>query len=300
MDYFYGHGKLLLTAEYLVLLGAEALALPCRYGQSLTIENSDNNTLHWQSFTQHKKLWFEAKFELYNLRCIETTNPTFSDRLTGLLLNVRELQPGFLAEGTVAKTHLEFDRAWGLGSSSTLVSMLGAWGNVDPYHLLKNSFGGSGYDIACAAAKGPICYHNNKSKPSYKNVRFDPPFKDRLFFVYRNQKQNSQDEVAAFHKKIVLPEMINQINTITKAILNCSLQSEFNQLIREHEMMLASILGKDPVQQSHFPDFKGQLKSLGAWGGDFILASGDRDTPAYFHSKGYATVIQYKDLIFAP
>ena len=38
---FYAHGKLLITSEYLVLDGAEALALPTVYGQSLEVETID-------------------------------------------------------------------------------------------------------------------------------------------------------------------------------------------------------------------------------------------------------------------
>jgi hypothetical protein len=42
----------------------------------------------------------------------------------------------------------------------------------------------------------------------------------------------------------------------------------------------------------------GAIKSLGAWGGDFILASGNQKTPNYFHEKGFKTVISYSEMIF--
>ena len=38
-------------------------------------------------------------------------------------------------------------------TSSTLIANLAKWSNVDPYILLSETFGGSGYDIACASAK---------------------------------------------------------------------------------------------------------------------------------------------------
>jgi len=34
---FYSHGKLLLTAEYVILDGAKALALPTKFGQEMEI-----------------------------------------------------------------------------------------------------------------------------------------------------------------------------------------------------------------------------------------------------------------------
>ena len=53
---------------------------------------------------------------------------------------------------------------WGLGSSSTLISLLSQWSGVAPEKLLSTSFGGSGYDVACATAKDAIIYANGKTK----------------------------------------------------------------------------------------------------------------------------------------
>ena len=39
MDY-YSCGKLLITAEYLVLKGAKGLAIPTKYGQKLSIKKN--------------------------------------------------------------------------------------------------------------------------------------------------------------------------------------------------------------------------------------------------------------------
>jgi len=38
------------------------------------------------------------------------------------------------------------------------------------------------------------------------------------------------------------------------------------------------------------------VKSLGALGGDFILAVGDKNTPKYFKEKDFETVITYSQL----
>jgi hypothetical protein len=55
-----------------------------------------------------------------------------------------------------------------------------------------------------------------------------------------------------------------------------------------------------PVQQELFPDFPGQLKSLGAWGGDFIWAVSEEPAEkvrAYFQARGFGTVIGYEDMV---
>ena len=51
-QYFFGHGKILLSGEYLVLDGALSLALPTKVGQSLSVQYtpSFSPTLTWKSF----------------------------------------------------------------------------------------------------------------------------------------------------------------------------------------------------------------------------------------------------------
>ena len=297
MQRFNGHGKLLITAEYFVLRGAKALAVPCKFGQNLTVTKNSESVLLWNSFTQDKKIWFSAKFELLDLTCVSSNNIGFSNRLQSLLQTARSLQPEFLKTGTIVDTHLEFDRSWGLGSSSTLLYTLSKWAGINPYMLLEKSFGGSGYDIACAGAIGPICYHTIEGVPHIAPVDFNPPFKDALFFVHLNRKQNSQDAVADFKQKEITPQMISKINGLTEAVLHCQDQKRFNALLQEHENLLSQILEKETVQKRLFSDFDGSIKSLGAWGGDFVLASGDTLTPEYFKQKGYPTVIPYKAMI---
>ena len=61
--------------------------------------------------------------------------------------------------------------------------------------------------------------------------------------------------------------------------------------------MVSKTIQLKTVQEQLFSDYFGQTKSLGAWGGDFILATGNGDTPDYFNKKGLQTVIPYQDLI---
>jgi hypothetical protein len=60
---------------------------------------------------------------------------------------------------------------------------------------------------------------------------------------------------------------------------------------------MAGVLGIESVQARLFPDFKGIVKSLGAWGGDFVMAVADEDPTAYFKAKGFETVIAYRHMI---
>ena len=51
------------------------------------------------------------------------------------------------------------------------------------------------------------------------------------------------------------------------------------------------------VKEIYFSDYSGEIKSLGAWGGDFILAAGPINTKKYFEEKGYKTIFSYKDML---
>ena len=67
--------------------------------------------------------------------------------------------------------------------------------------------------------------------------------------------------------------------------------------LAQHETQMSQILELPQVHQELFPDFKGTIKSLGAWGGDFILVLSKDNPTSYFSSKGYKTILSYADMI---
>lgn len=296
---FYSHGKVLLTAEYAVLEGVKALSLPTQKGQSLTIEHNNKKTIQWQSYTDQNELWIDLVFDTA-LNCIAKNN-TPQEHVTsvkGLLSTLNKLIPGFYQDGLKLSTSLEFPRDWGLGSSSTLINNLAQWLKLNPYLLLEKTMGGSGYDIAAAQNSSPIYYERNGYTPKVSPVAFSPTFKAQLFFVHLNQKQNSRTAISTYKKQGIIPSAIkDRLTAIGIEIVETNDLSHFCSLLKEHEEITASFLNQTPVQQRLFPDFDGQIKSLGAWGGDFVLATGNSAIKAYFQEKGYKTVIPYTDFI---
>ena len=166
------------------------------------------------------------------------------------------------------------------------------------FELLKNSFGGSGYDIACAQNDSSIFYQIIDGKPEVEIVNFNPDFSDNMYFVYLNQKQNSKSAIDSYYKKqnnfnAVLPE----INKITVEITEAIPLEKFQELLQKHENIMSEILEISPVKNSLFSDFNGTVKSLGAWGGDFVLVVSNENPTAYFKAKGFETIISYSDMI---
>ena len=60
---------------------------------------------------------------------------------------------------------------------------------------------------------------------------------------------------------------------------------------------MSLILEMQTVKEASFPDFTGTIKSLGAWGGDFVLVVSDSNPKSYFASKGFTTLLSYQEMI---
>lgn len=301
--HFYGNGKLLLTGEYVVLDGARCLAVPTSYGQSLSIGKGDPGKLSWISKDEKGHTWFSYTFDIkadFDLADNDTNRKDSTiQRLTGLIRAAREMNPNFLnsTEGFTVTAKLSFPRDWGLGSSSTLVSNLAGWAGIDPFELLSQTFKGSGYDIACARHDSPVLYSIAQKKPEIVPVTFNPPFRENLFFVHLNQKQDSREGIKRYKSRSKDEKAIQEISEITNRVLTCEELEEFESLLIRHEQIIASLIQLPVVKERLFPDFPGVIKSLGAWGGDFVIATARTSPTAYFKSKGYDTVIPYADMI---
>lgn len=203
-----------------------------------------------------------------------------------------------LAEGYDIKTQLTFPRFWGLGTSSTLINNLGQWLNINSFELLKNSFGGSGYDIACAQTNQSIIYHLENEKPFFETVDFHPDFKNHIYFVYLNKKQSSKSAINNYlNKQFSLDKVKNKIDKITNFIVETNDIDHFMAALDKHEILLSDVLEQLTIKESLFADFTGTIKSLGAWGGDFVMVVSKENPLFYFTEKGYETILKYDEMI---
>ncbi len=302
MQNYYSHGKLLLTGEYVVLDGALGLGLPTKKGQSMDIEAINKPKLIWKSHDINGDIWFEHEFILTHvsdLKTLKNENP-ISSMLHKIIGAAKELNPEFLKDnkGYAVQTSLEFPRNWGLGSSSTLINNFANWGKVDAYELLDKTFGGSGYDIACAQYEGPISYQLIKDGRVIQPVEFKPNFAKHLYFIHLNKKQDSREGIAKFRKNgRNIEKAVSKITAITKLLINCQSLVNFEGLISQHENIISRLIDTPTIKEQSFKDYKGSIKSLGAWGGDFILATAKDDPRKYFINKGYKTIIPFNDMV---
>ena len=301
---FYSNGKLLITGEYLVLDGAMAFALPTKTGQNLIIEQGNNKEITWKSYDADGSIWFEDTLLFSDISKETTTeNESVKTTLTTILHEAFKLNPHFILNSVGYKitTELGFPKSWGLGTSSTLINNIAQWLQIDAFTLLKNSFGGSGYDIACAQNDTPILYHLEDGKPVVENVRFNPEFTKNVYFIYLNKKQSSKTAIAAYNmnKKNNLANTIALNDIMTSEVLNATTLASFATALQKLEIQMSIILETQTIKESLFPDFNGVLKRHGAWGGDFALAITADNPVAYFTSKGYHTIVSYDEMILS-
>lgn len=302
MKKFHANGKLLITGEYLVLKGATALAVPLNKGQTLSVGSSNETGFSWRAETPNG-LWFEIKFD-EKLTILETSDYKKAEKLQLILRKALQQKPSVQEKLTHSSviTRLEFDPSWGWGSSSTLLHLLKQWLEIDPYQLMDETFGGSGYDIACAGADQPIFYRRAKGEsPKITPAPFDPPFIHQMGIVYLNRKQSSSTQVKSFLKAASNNEnLVEEISALSNEFATVQDVDTFMRLMHQHEKIIATATGLNPVQELLFPEYKGTIKSLGAWGGDFVLFLSEKNfatNKKWFESKGYPLVMPFDEVV---
>ena len=299
MSRIFSPGKLMLTSEYVAVDGALVLAIPTKLGQELFYTENDEqkSLIFWEAYHQNR-LWLKATIDYKNWKILETNNSKASEFILKTLKNVQNLSDTKLKSDTSyhIKTNLQFPSDFGLGSSSTLMNNLAEWANIDAFTLNEISLGGSGYDVAVAKEKSAVLYSRFPERV-YETIDFQPSFKDELIFIHLNQKQDTREGISHYRSMPTSTELINDYSELTKKIVNSQNLEEFSQLMTIHEQKLSDFLGTPTVKEKYFQDCPSFVKSLGAWGGDFVLASKFGDYQDYFKQRGFSKIFSWKCLI---
>lgn len=300
---FESRAKLMLTGEYLVLKGALALALPLRFGQKLTVtECPGQPIIEWNSLINNH-LWFSATIQHTNFTVVATNHPELAETLCRIITAAKDLQPEFLESGMeyLATSAMDFDPKWGIGSSSSLIANVAAWAKCDAFSLNNKIFNGSGYDIACARSVSPILYKLINHQPTYRDAGFHPSFHRQLWFIYLNRKQDSRDSIRKAVLNHISSNTTDAVSALTLAMAKADDLRVFQAIMEQHEEVVGRAIHQIPVREQYFNDFRGSIKSLGAWGGDFILAASsatEEYVRNYFTGKGLSTLFSYDEMVF--
>jgi len=282
MQTFYAPGKILLCGEYLVLKGFNGIAVPTQKGQWLEVfefETPENkkDTIIYTALDFEGYKWIEWQGEINTIQKQEISTESIDFLIKFLkLLPKKSWKKGCSYR---FETRLEFNQNWGLGSSSTFISLLCQYFRLDPFKMEQKLFGGSGYDIAIAELKQPLIFWKNKNGANFRTWSAEVTKESDWSVVFLNEKVNSRksselineaiqeisDDAAyqlQFQKIIEMIELANDIFTIEAAL-------EMYQLLLGQITNLPTpyqFLNIKPVKQ-------GLCKWLGAWGGDMILVN---------------------------
>lgn len=272
-----------------------------------------SSELWWNSLDADGSVWMHVRLDLDEMRIIEATDGPLADRLLSIFKVLFRFKPSLrdllLTETTslptaapywVIRTELSFHRQWGLGTSSTLISLIAQWCDISPYVLLDQTFGGSGYDVACAQAEGPIFYERLPDQfPVFRPAPFHPVFADQLYFTYLGQKQDSRSAIRAWRSQMQDPGLIEAISSISMAMTEVQQLQAFVGLMEEHEILLSRHLHIPALKEQRFEGCPFAIKSLGAWGGDFILIAADNpflEIKDYFELHGCGPTLKYSEM----
>lgn len=300
MQNFFSHGKLLLTSEYVVLDGALALAVPTKLGQEMSVEEVDDekSIIFWEAFHEGKA-WLQVKIDYKNWKIIDANLQEPADFVGSTLQIVQKLSKEKLqgSNSYFIKTNLQFPAHFGLGSSSTLMNNLANWAKIDAFELNEKALGGSGYDIGVAQKESAILYQLESYQKKIQKLDFQPKFKDELIFIHLNEKQDSREGIFMYRKKEKSSQLIQEFSELTHQIIQSQNVHEFSEVMETHETKLSQFLEIPTVKEKLFSDCPVFIKSLGAWGGDFVLSRKFEGFQEYFNKKGYYSIYTWDELI---
>lgn len=300
MGRIFSPGKLLLTSEYVVLDGAIALAVPTKWGQEFFFDEDDNqqSLIFWKAKHQGHH-WLDITIDYQNWKVVETNLPDGATFILQTLQNILKLGSSIFSDNKsfYITTNLQFPADYGLGSSSTLMTNLAEWSGVDAFMLNELSLGGSGYDIAVAKAQSAILFWRENNDVNYEKVDFSPDFGKDLIFVHLARKQDSREGIRLYRSKEKLLYLVRRFSEITQSVLQADTLEEFSALMQDHESILSDFLGLPTAKEKYFHDCPTFIKSLGAWGGDFVMSCRFENYENYFKEKGYENVFSWEDMI---
>jgi len=304
MNTLHAHGKLLISAEYMVMHGSSALAVPLQMGQSLERIRSDKkDLLLWDAFYENRK-WFHATFDPLHLKILESNDHDKALRLRKMLEATIELMPSFQKElfRWDVETSLEFSPRWGFGSSSTLTVLLAEWAGINPLDLHFMTARGSGYDVACAIADGPIIYQIRDGSPQYRHIPFHPPFSDHIYFAWLGMKQNTEKHLDQVIEKIEPGyEDVHHFSRLTEQMIAATDLQTFGKLMDEHENALSQLLKMERISETRLKSLPGHVKSLGAWGGDFVMILShvnEEELFTYLYDRDIQVIFRFDELVY--
>lgn len=283
MQSFFSHGKVLLCGEYAVLAGVEALALPVHLGQGLKVwevPTQGNSKIIWQSLDLHGKSWFDCRIDSEIMHVHEASDDEIAKTLIHIFREIKTKNPDYFDHKTIRlETNVEFNRAWGLGTSSTLVSLLNRWSGANAFALQQAGFGGSGYDVAVGLTGKPLVYWLENEEPNWEPWKLDSNLTNHWYLAFPGHKMNSRESLKSLKGKLLEMQQdtlfLQQLSACIQTIKHPRSIPLLEAMLEMWQALISQYLGipKAYDDLGIKPSQGGLCKWLGAWGGDVLLVN---------------------------
>ncbi|MDA8791846.1 hypothetical protein N9N67_01300 [Bacteriovoracaceae bacterium] len=263
-------------------------------------EEIDDKKIKISSFQMNeKKPFFELTISLETLGRSQPGSSSSQVFFNDLLYAVKKLDQSKFGAGEIVN-RFNFHLKYGFGSSSTSIKNISSLFNIDPWKLYFSAVNGSGADLAATFfSPGNIVLYT-KDPLTMKQVtpQWDDIFEKSLF-IYLGSKVSSKKEIDHLNFNSE-NKLISQIDNIIHQLFSVNSIDKFIPLLKKHEQLISLINGQEVIQEKLFSDFPGGIKSLGAWGGDYIWAISEKDLEdikTYFKNKNYNQFYSYQELV---
>ncbi len=285
MKSYFAPGKVMLTGEYLVLNGFDSFALPTHFGQSMQVwdfntPGAQNDFLLFVAKDFEGHTWLQCRIELPTIKILEfdESQSIEVDRIQKILQKA-DLSAWKIGQSYRIETTLQFNKLHGLGSSSTLISLMAQFLKLDPLELQFEIFGGSGYDVAVAVAQKPIVYWLSATDSNWDFWSLNPELTENWEVVFLGKKMDSRKSIHSIQDKLneiaedeFYTAQFDHILQLTKQAKDIS--SLEASLEMYQKLLSDSTELETPYQTLNItPINKGLCKWLGAWGGDMMLVN---------------------------
>jgi len=298
--HFHSNGSLLLTGEYLVSKGSQAIVLPLKKGQTLVVKPIKEDLLIWESI-YNQETSFKAVFSTGPIDTIESTDGEEAFFVRHVLKKAMEHLASLssLPGHSIQAMH-NYSACLDPGSRAALIASIAVWFNINPFRLNREVMKDTGCGIAGARSAKPILYKVVDATPDYKQIDMDPPFTENLYFVYTGAKTDFSDQREKIERFGDLSKIFSKISEINKQIIQSDSLEEFEQALLEHEQLLTGVLNERRIQEREFSDFSGVIKPLTMRNSEFLLVTwkGGRDElREYFARYDLPTIFLWDELI---
>ena len=297
---YHSNGSCLLTGEYLVSKGSQAIVLPLKKGQTLVVKPIRQDLLIWESVYDEQTL-FKAVFTTDRIDVIESTDGEKSLFVQRVLKKALEFVPSIssLPGYSIQAIH-NYSSHQDPGTQAGLIASIAEWFNINPYRLNREIMTDGSYGIVCAKSSKPILYQAVEKYPDYEPIDMDWPFSENLYFVFTGYPTDHTYKRKKIEHIGDLPKKISRIREINSRIIQSRSLEAFEKALLEYEQIFSEELNERRLQERKFEDFPGVIKPLKTENSPFLLVTwkgSKQELEEYFARHNLQTLYLWDELV---